>query len=596
LSKLKRLIKNLGFSDQETLVEHRLLKVTSLIISILVIPVIVANHFLGLPIILNIILAMISIIYATIFYYSYQREITLSVKLWFFGVGYISFVPLWFLNGGMMGSIYPFYFVMFFMGSIIFEAKHQIGFVISLLFHLSLILFLEFLFPEWLFEYASLENKKVDMIVTMYVAFITLSILLVIFRLAYDRDRVKLLNTQQILDKSNLMLEEAKEVAVNASQAKSNFLAQMSHELRTPLNTITGAADLLSKGALDKEQLEFVKLMKESSSVLLNIISDILDLSKVDASKVELFEASVDFSELLENMSKFAQFKIVESEKNIDFKLEVSDDFPKYLKLDEVRVRQIIINLISNALKYTENGVIKLKAEVEYSGDKEFIKIALIDTGIGIEKGLIEKILQPFFQVDGSKKSSAKGVGLGLAICKGLIDIMGGELSIKSSIGEGSTFEFLIPMKVATYREINKNFIPIPNEAQVLESTKVLLVEDNVVNQFILSKILLSMGVEPLIVNNGLEACEAVRNDKFDIILMDVQMPIMNGLEATKAILADPLVYPKPHIIAITANALKEDEQDCLKAGMNDFISKPVSFEKLRERIRHGLGVISTRI
>lgn len=593
---IKRLLNNLGFSDQETLVEHRLLKVTSLIISILVIPIIIANHFLGLPIILNIILAIISIVYATIFYYTYQREITLSIKLWFFGVGYISFVPLWFLNGGMMGSIYPFYFVMFFMGSIIFEAKHQIRFVFSLLFHLSFILFLEFLFPEWLFEYASLENKKLDMIVTMYVAFITLSILLIIFRLAYARDRVKLLNTQQILDKSNLMLKEAKEVAVNASQAKSNFLAQMSHELRTPLNTITGAADLLSKGDLNTEQLEFVKLMKESSSVLLNIISDILDLSKVEASKVELFDASVDFSELLQNMAKFAEFKIVESEKNIVFKLKVSDDFPKYLKLDEVRVRQIIINLISNAIKYTEKGSIILMASVEYRNDEEFIKIAVTDTGIGIKKQLIDNILQPFYQVDSSEKSTSKGVGLGLAICKGLIDLMGGKLVIESALGEGSTFEFMIPLKIASYREIKKDFIPIPNESQVLESTKVLLVEDNLVNQFILSKILRTMGIEPVMVGDGVEACEAVRKSDFDIVLMDVQMPRMNGLEATRAILADPDVYPKPYIIAITANALKEDERDCLEAGMNDFISKPVTYEKLRERIRHGLGAISTRI
>lgn len=505
-------------------------------------------------------------------------------------------IPLWFLNGGMMGSIYPFYFVMFFIGSILFEAKHQIGFVISLLLHLNLILSLELLFPEWLFEYDSLEHKKLDMIVTMYVAFITLSVLLIIFRLAYDRDRVRLLNTQQVLDKSNLMLKEAKEVAVSASQAKSNFLAQMSHELRTPLNTITGAADLLSKGDLNIEQQELVKLMKESSSVLLNIISDILDLSKVEASKVELFDASVDFSELLENMVKFAKFKITESEKNIEFKLEVADDFPKYLKLDEVRVRQIIINLVSNAIKYTEAGSIVLRADIVYKSDKDYIKIGVKDSGIGIQKQLIEKILQPFYQVDGSEKSTSKGVGLGLAICKGLIDLMGGQLTIESEEGKGSNFEFLIPMNIATYREVKKDFIPIPNEAQVLESTKVLLVEDNVVNQFILSKILRTMGIEPVTVSDGVEACEAVQKSNYDIILMDVQMPRMNGLEATKAILADPNVYPKPHIIAITANALKEDERDCLEAGMNDFISKPVTYEKLRERIRHGLGAISTRI
>jgi len=595
LNKLKRLLNNLGFSDQDSPVENRLLRIISLIVSVLLLPIIVANHLLGLPTELNIILVLMSAIYATIFYFSYNREITLRLKLWFFGVGYVSMIPLWFLNGGMMGSIYPFYFVMFFIGSILFEAKHQIVFVMGLVVHLALIISLELMFPEFVFEYDSIENKKLDMIVTIVAAFFTLSVLLVVFRLAYERDRLKLVKTQQVLDKSNIMLKEAKEVAVNASQAKSNFLAQMSHELRTPLNTITGASDLLAKSELNTEQQELVKLMKESSSVLLNIISDILDLSKVEASKVELFEAPVDVIELFDNMAKFARFKISESNKVLDFNMELSEDLPRFMKLDEVRVRQIIVNLISNSIKYTDKGGIILKSEVIKRNEQDYLRTSVIDTGIGIKQDLIDKIQQPFYQVNASSTTNSTGVGLGLAICKGLVDLMEGEFGIESSINQGSTFNFSIPLKVATQREIKKNMLPIPNESSVLESTRILLAEDNQVNQFILSKILMTMGIEPTMVSNGEEAYAAVKKEHFDIVLMDVQMPKMNGLEATRAIIADDEIYPKPHIIAITANALKEDERDCMDAGMNDFISKPVSYDKLRERIRHGLGTIATR-
>lgn len=380
---------------------------------------------------------------------------------------------------------------------------------------------------------------------------------------------------------------KAKELAEAANRAKSEFLANMSHEIRTPLNGIIGFTDLLMKTNLGRTQEKYMTTINQSANSLLGIINDILDFSKIEAGKLDLF---IEKQEVNESLTQIIDLISYESnQKKLQLELNIDNDVPKYFWTDIVRLKQILINLLSNAVKFTEKGTIQLNVTVLDKKEElnTILRFAVIDSGIGILEKNKKKIFQAFSQEDGSTTRKFGGTGLGLTISNQLLALMDSHLQLESSIAIGSTFYFDLNLKTATFRTEEEEedlenqktstddmFFEI-NETH--RNLKIMIVEDNSINMLLLKTILKNLFKESLIyeIKNGKDAVDQFETIKPNIIFMDIQMPIMNGYEATKAIREFELGKTIP-IIAITAGTEKEEREKCLNAGMDDYISKPI--------------------
>jgi|LGOV01.1.fsa_nt_gb PAS domain S-box-containing protein len=381
-------------------------------------------------------------------------------------------------------------------------------------------------------------------------------------------------------------LIEAKKIAEDANLEKTRFLSNMSHEIRTPMNGIIGMANLISKMDLNKKQEEYISILKESSNALLEIINDILDVSKIEAGKIEVENRSFNIRELL--VSVLQSFYFRAEEKHVDMIYNINSDVPEILKGDFIRLKQILRNLLSNALKFTEAGQIELNTNIKKI-DLEHVslQISVKDTGIGICSNKIERIFESFTQSDISITRKYGGTGLGLTITKSLIHLMGGNISVESVEDEGTVFEVIIPFEI-----IKENEFKIMKEEQleVIQRSnytkkldlKILIAEDNRINQIYISELLKIYVNEFVIVNNGKKVLEKLDMEFFDCILMDIQMPIMDGASATKEIRKRELESGSHiPIIALTASALTSEMKNYMRAGMDDYLTKPLNEEKL---------------
>jgi len=392
---------------------------------------------------------------------------------------------------------------------------------------------------------------------------------------------------REALEKANARIRDALEEAERANRSKSVFLASMSHEIRTPMNGILGAAELLMDSALNEDQQQYLQIIHSSSHVLLDIINDILDLSKIESGKLEIESISFDLNELLTSL--YQLFKEPARKKGLSLVYLYDGDMPRLWLGDPKRVRQIITNLLSNSLKFTDNGCIELRATGEAINERQYnVRIAVKDQGIGIAEDKQQQVFEAFRQADSSTSRQYGGTGLGLTISQHLARAMGGDLKLQSESGYGSTFTLELPLYQA--QSVQEEVRRSPDKPLPGLSGHVLLAEDNAVNQKIAEKMLDRLGVQVTTVENGEEAIGRIMEQDFDLVLMDVNMPVMDGIEATERIRDLSSNKSSIPIIALTANAMLQDKKRCLEAGMNGFISKPIRMDELATALREVLA------
>jgi len=400
-----------------------------------------------------------------------------------------------------------------------------------------------------------------------------------------EGQKIQLEENQEKLTSQNAVLAKALESAKSADKAKSLFLANMSHEIRTPLNGIIGMAHLMKDDIVHEKNKNKLAVIQFSAETLVSLVNDILDFSKIEAGKLELDLDHFNLYEVIHNISSLFQLKA--GEKNLTFICNIDPSVPPYIFSDQTRIKQILINLINNAIKFTDKGSVRLNVKMlPPQSDKMLLRFDVIDSGIGINEENQSKIFSSFTQSDASFTRKFGGTGLGLAISKHLVELMGGEIGVISNLGHGSNFWFTIEVlpgkeKVDSIRHFDKN-------KDLITGLHILLAEDNKVNVMVAQQIIEKAGHLVMVANNGNEAVRLYKNNTFNLVLMDIMMPEMDGLEATRRIREweqEKGRTPIP-IIALTANVIKKDQEKYLAAGMSDFLSKPIHPDVLVEKIQ----------
>ena len=399
---------------------------------------------------------------------------------------------------------------------------------------------------------------------------------------ALDEQKRTILTLNRDLAQKSEEADQARDRAIAASRAKGDFVATLSHEIRTPLNGVLGMASLLNDHELPAEQRELVRTIRTSGDALLGLLNELLDFSKIEAGALELESAPFDLRDTLQET--FDLMGITASAKRLTLSSRVEIGATTRLVGDAGRVRQIVVNLVSNAIKFTEQGSIEIGVATKPLGgdDKIAVHLTVKDTGVGIPEDRIAALFEPFKQADSSTTRRFGGTGLGLAICRRLALAMGGDTWVESQLGEGSTFHVTLSLRKAPVdrearRSSTRGQVPLPERRfEDGAAPSVLVAEDNPVNQQVIKLMLVRCGVQPVLAGNGIEALQHLRARDYDLVLMDVRMPEMDGLDATRILRREIPAHRQPIVVAMTANVQVEDRKACEEAGMDDFIPKPI--------------------
>ncbi len=396
-------------------------------------------------------------------------------------------------------------------------------------------------------------------------------------RIEFGRTNALLQTEVKLRSHAQKELDRAYNAALEGTRVKTAFLANMSHELRTPMNAVVGLTDLLLRDQLTVSQRENLETVRESSQGLLVLLDDLLDLSKIEAGAMRLDRIDFSVREVLSQLDRLLSPRALS--KNITLSLECAPTVPNVFRGDPLRLTQVLTNLVGNAIKFTSNGGVT----VELSWSEPVLTVAITDTGIGMTPEQMSALFQPFSQADTSMTRRFGGTGLGLAIVKRLCELHQGDVKVTSTPGIGSTFTATLQYELGTVRAVD----PVSNLAKPIETLhglRVLVAEDNAINQRVAQRLLQRLGVTCHVVENGADAVEHVKTARWDVVLMDLQMPVMDGMEATRRIRA--LSTPQPCIIALSANAMEEDKTLAHQAGVNDFLAKPITLDTLSAALR----------
>jgi signal transduction histidine kinase/CheY-like chemotaxis protein len=409
----------------------------------------------------------------------------------------------------------------------------------------------------------------------------------------YSGEKINMENTQRAVLNILEDYSDAKEKAEESTKLKEAFLANMSHEIRTPMNAIIGFSDILYRGKLEDKEKEYVRTIKLAGENLLTIINDILDISKIEAGMMTFEEHAFSVKEIFKSLNAMLMGRA--KEKNLELSFQSDDNVPDNLLGDPTRLSQILINLTGNAIKFTPKGTVQVNVKVlknenlpaealrTHADETILLEFSVTDTGIGIPPDKLEHIFERFHQADSNTTRKYGGTGLGLSIAKQLVELQGGILSVKSEDKVGSVFSFYIPYKKSKQAQVASEIIEKKYSMKDLIKLNILLVEDNNLNIKLISSLFSEYSLKVQVAENGSVGIEKLKENKFDIILMDMEMPVMNGYDATTFIRKD-LKNDIP-IIAMTAHAMAGERERCLSLGMNDYISKPINATLLFDKI-----------
>ncbi|QNF18112.1 response regulator [Aeromonas jandaei] len=428
------------------------------------------------------------------------------------------------------------------------------------------------------FDVARREGVRKQIITTTLIAALQFTLLFVLALLVWRQMNVSFLQ-HKLMQQLNDKLLRANQAAEAGTRAKSSFLANMSHEIRTPMNGILGMLSLLADREMAPQERDYLETARESANHLLGLLNDILDISKLEEGKIELQLTPHHLPQLLEDIRALMQSNC--DAKGIRLTLIIAPDTPEWLLIDPLRVRQILFNLLSNAIKFTHQGEVTINVDsTMLEQDNLSLRISIKDTGIGMSRHQLNNLFQRFAQADVSITRQYGGSGLGLEISRNLARLMGGDISVESREGQGSTFTYIWPSKITT-----PSIVCLPTKPIHQQSYRILLVDDNATNRKVISAMLNSVGHIVTLAVQGEDALEKLEHIEFDLVLMDVQMPVMDGLVATTKIRTSQKYWKDIPIIALTADAMPESKQYYISHGMNGYITKPINKEALINEI-----------